>query len=183
MLIMVMVSVVGYGADFRNVTWGMTEAQVRSAEAATFVHKQPQGPLDLLMYSDRLLDVDVFVGYAFIDNKLVRANYLLKETFINTNNYFKVFDKLSAALDAKYGEVKLNVKWLNNTYQGDSNQYGLALSMGHLVARKSWDLPNTLVQLGMFGENFKVTLVIEYRSKKLMHLETEAKDNVVSDQL
>lgn len=59
----------------------------------------------------------------------------------------------------------------------------MAVSCGHLVSFNAWVTPDTNVNLGIFGDNYEVSLYIDYVRVELGRLETEAKEAAALDDL
>lgn len=165
-----------YSADFRNTSWGMTKSQVKSAEKSTFVDEIS----NVLLYRDRLVGIDVNVGYIFIDNKLVRAAYSFQEKYTNKNDHIRDYNSITEILKKKYGKPKLDEQdWSNSLYTEDVEDYGLAISIGHLAYTSEWDTPKTDITHSLFGNNYEITHVVIYTSKENSELikEKEEKEN------
>lgn len=148
---------------FRQTTWGMSGEEVRATESTPPI---PQFETDTLYaYNDTLLGYKVVVVYRFVHphKQLWQAKYLLNEEFTNKNNYLLTYNEWVKALTEKYGAVtEKKVLWQNNLYRDDPEQYGMAISVGHLQAFNTWELNNTTITAAIYGEKFGITTVVEY---------------------
>ena len=71
----------------------------------------------------------------------------------------------------KYGTpAEDETLWRNNLFKDEPEQYGTALSIGHLVYYSSWNLEKTEISLFIEGDNFKVSHTLEYASKEFVDL-------------
>lgn len=158
---------------FRNTLWGMSVEQVKSSEKI----KPEIEEKNRLGYKTNLLGKDMILLYIFVENKLVRAKYILKERHMNKNDYINDFMVFKEVLTKKYGLPNQNeVIWKKDLYKDDPQNYGLAISMGHCLYYSSWDTNKTEITLGLFGDNFDVTCGIEYVGKDYRELEEKEEE-------
>lgn len=156
--------------DFRETRWGMSRKQVLSAE-----HDAPtideQG---ILVFSTTASTMKVKVAYVFVTDRLVRAKYMVDEHHTNKNDFLSDFDRLRNILVKKYGSpVKDNDFWKRDLYKNDPSHWGMAVSVGDYSHFVEWNTPSTSILLALYGDNYKVTLGVEYTSKRLGNLEKE----------
>jgi len=175
------------GNDFRNVRWGMTIKEVKDRETAVFVTEGDVAGEHIIMYKESLTagssTYNVGIYYIFAKGILVRAKYVLDETYVNKNLYFVPFNSFKDVLTQKYGEPKSdNTAWTNDLYRDDPSNYGLAVSIGHLNRLVSWETPRTKVFLGILGENFEVKVHVEYQSVEFKKLEDKVKKKTAESQ-
>jgi len=152
---------------FRKVLWGMSAEQAKEIETAEFVKKEKGGGdfkgLDILIYTTNISGLDCTVVYYFADNMLTRARYLITEEHTNKNLYIEDFLKIKNQLVEKYGSPdKDDTIWSDDLYKDDPSEHGMALSVGHLMYVAEWYLPETIIQLLLKGDNYSVTLWVEY---------------------
>jgi len=165
--------------DFRKTNWGMTKAQVKKTEKSKLVNEDE----NLLVYQGTVSGLDCLIVYIFAEGKLVRAKYIFTKTHSNKNDYISDFNTLKEVLTKKYGKpVKDSHIWKNDLYRDDYQYWGFAVSLGHLVYFADWETSNTNLSLALYGENFEITLAIEYQSKKLKKLEEKAKEKEALDE-
>ena len=159
--------------DFRKTTWGMGKIQVKKTEKGKIVKEDE----DLLAYQGTVGGFDCLILYIFAEGKLVRAKYVFTETHSNQNDYISDFNTLKEILTKKYGKPDDDSHiWKNDLYKDDYQEWGLAISIGHLVYQAIWEISETKIFLTLSGENYKIWLEIEYQSKKLKKLEQKAKE-------
>lgn len=165
--------------DFRQSKWGDSKSIVKNNEKAEpFVDKD-----GMLMYKGKLSDLDVTIGYVFVNDLLSRSKYLIDVTHTNQNDYISDYKRLKALLTEKYGTPTLDeVKWRNKLYYDDPENYGMAISVGHLYYYCQWNTIDTEIEIMLHGENFKINHEIEYSSKRYQNTESDKKkDNVLDD--
>lgn len=170
-------------ADFRNVSWGQSTEEVIRAEGRAPEHQEAHGKKALLVYQDKVGTYDCDVVYIFAFNELVRAKYVPTTEHSNNNAYLDDFDTWADMLSGKYGKVEAKTYWSNDLYRSDRSEWGMALAVGHLSKYAKWDRPDTVIILALNGENFKVSLSVEYSSVKLEQLEKEAEKAEENDKL
>ena len=150
--------------NFRKTTWGMSRGDVKRSEQG-----EPVLENDVqLAYEDTLAGLQCLVAYIFVQDQLVRANYLVTQKHTNKNSYLLDTAKLKGLLESKYGKpLDEQVVWLNDLFKRDQQKYGLAVSSGHLRMTYEWETERSDITLALYGDNFKITLRIEYKSKEL----------------
>ena len=147
--------------DFRGTSWGMTTAQVLDSETdAPF-----DSTTDTLAYSVEVADLDAYAAYSFIDDTLVSAGYLFTEEHSNDNMFIKDFEKVKNILQRKYGEPSEDVlRWSNDLYKDREDDYGFAISAGHLTMIARWQAERTTIALVLSGDNYEISHVVLYES-------------------
>ena len=159
--------------DFRNVRWGMSIEEVKKAETSKMVDESDT----ILIYESSLAGLDVYVGYVFTSGILVRGKYISVEKHSNRNDYINDYNSLKDLLTKKYGETTENhVYWLNDLYRDDYSEWGFAVSLGHLKYFDSWETGRTDITAALTGENYDISLGIEYGSKELGDLEVQQRE-------
>lgn len=127
------------------------------------------------MYETRLAGLECWVAYIFTEGRLTRAKYIIQEKHMEGTKHIRDYDELKKNLIKKYGDpMNDNVFWNNDLYKDDYSSWGTAISIGHLSYFAKWDSPDTEIALALYGDNFEVTLGIEYVSKKLREFDKKA---------
>jgi hypothetical protein len=158
---------------FRKIQWGMSEREVRDSELG-----DPAVELDgVLVYETRIAGLSCQSVYVFVQKRCIRSKYAFTERHSNDNAYIGDYEKVKALLLEKYGRPvtkfgnQSDQIWLSDTYLDDPNDWGMAVSAGHLVYQCEWETPDTAIALVLRGDNFEITLAVEYSSKLLGHIE------------
>ncbi|TSA27037.1 hypothetical protein D4R71_02830 [bacterium] len=165
--------------DFRKAIWGMNILQVKNIEKGKPLIEKD----DLLLYKDEVAGLSCKIVYIFVQEKLVRAKYVFEESHTNKNDYISDFKKLKDLLTKKYGEPFYSQKWKNDLYEDDFQQWGFAVSLGHLVYFAEWSVPRYSIKLILQGENYKIDLQMEYNSKIYDGLEENQREKQQLDNL
>ncbi|AKP52690.1 hypothetical protein [Cyclobacterium amurskyense] len=159
--------------DFRKVNWGMSNSEVKQIETSELVKEETNS----LAYRTDLAGFNALVGYIFAGDKLTRGKYVLLEDHSNRNDFISDFKKLKELLTKKYGNPgKDETIWKNNLYKDDYEDWGTAISIGHLIYYSTWKTDRTEVTLYLSGENYSISTVIEYQSKELGNIEKELRE-------
>ena len=151
--------------DFRKTNWGMSKEQVKEIE-----DKKPDFEDDATLGYDVKIGGDDFACmYSFLQNKLYNSGYVFTGKHTNKNLYINDYKKLKETLTKKYGEPIKDIPgvWKNDLYKSDKQNWGMAVSVGHLVYGTSWETSTTKISLMLSGDNFKISLVVSYTSKEL----------------
>jgi hypothetical protein len=156
--------------DFRNTKWGMSKEQVKKTESSEIIEEDT----DSIIYNDIVSHMPVMVIYIFVDDKLVRSKYIFNVDHTNKNDYINDYEKLQELLVSIYGnKFKKQILWINDLYKDYYDQWGFAVSMGHLAYSSQWVNQASKILLFLSGDNFQISLVIEYQSKLLEKLDEE----------
>jgi len=163
--------------DFRQTNWGMSTAQVKSTEKNKPITDKNQ----MLVYEGQVSGFDCWIGYIFLDDKLVRAKYLFIQEHSNKTDYIQDYKKIQNILTSKYGEPTADdVLWSNDLYKSDPQEWGMAICIGHLKYYCKWETDATKILLALSGENYKIDFQTEYVSvahKELIERENKQKDS------
>lgn len=150
--------------DFRNIRLGMSVNDVLNSEHGKPISKTK----DKIIFTDKLLNKKVKVGYFFLNGILFGAAYKLNDDYINSNNYIVDYQVFKTTITEKYGEpLKHDEIWTcDDFYKNDDGFYGTAVSIGCLTYETTWETSKTIIIDTLYGENLESNCVILYLSKK-----------------
>lgn len=150
-------------ADFRVAKWGDSKKNIMQKEGKTNLSNFD----DIYMFSDYVAGIICDVVYIFTNDKLTMAKYLFKPTHSNKNDFIKDYRELVNLMKEKYGKPSYNApEWHNYLYKDTPEDYGLAISVGHLLYGAGWLGETTNITVLLNGENNNISLIIQYVSKK-----------------
>jgi hypothetical protein len=169
--------------DVRNVTWGMTRAEVMAAESSPPI----DGDEMTLRYAVAdLAKSDTTVVYGFTNAKLVRATYIFMPQHANANDFVADFHAVAALLIARHKKPSCErALWLDDSLQGERISYleqdralpsdirpsdalaGLTIALGHVELYSTWNGPRTQILHTMTGGDHRIAHRVEYRSVEL----------------
>ncbi len=149
--------------DFRVAKWGDSKAAVMQKEG-----KDDNAKIDrLYLFPDFIAGYKCDVAYIFTNDKLTMCKYIFNLHHTNMNEYIQDFKSIVTLLIEKYGKPDYNsTEWKNSLYRNDPDEYGFAISLGHLTYNVGWFKNETDIKIALYGENYKNTLIIQYKSKK-----------------
>jgi hypothetical protein len=175
--LLVLVSIAGLSqADFRNSNWGDSPEKVRQSETSELKAQSDEA----MVYSAKLAGFVTALGYVFAGDKLVRGNYVIREKHSNQNEYISDYEELKGLLTKKYGNpIEEEMFFFNELYKGDSDNYGLAVSIGHLAYYAKWKGSKTDIGILLDGDNYKISCMIEYSGVEFKEYENKIKDKAV----
>ena len=162
--------------DFRKTNWGMSIEEVKKSELK--LEKSMWDLGNTLAYGRAMvLSKKVMIRYSFIDNKLIKAMYILMSEHTNKTDFITDYTDFKDILTKKYGKPDYDtVSWKNRLFEDDYAHWGLAISMGHLVYLSKWETQDTKIDISLSGENHKINCYVVYSSKALKILGEEAKN-------
>ncbi len=157
---------------FRNTCWGMTRKRVKQAETNELLHEEDH----YLLYRGKIADLDCCIVYCLVEDRLVRARYVVAEEHPDRNDYIYDYKKIKEALTLKYGKpADDQVVWSADLYKEDDDDWGVSVSLGHLVFGSDWSTDSTDILLMLCGEHYEISFVVEYSSQKLRPFEAAAR--------
>lgn len=166
--------------DFRKTNWGMTKTEVKNIENDKVFLEEG----NLLSYKGKVNDLNCLIIYIFAENSLVRARYVFNDNHTNDNDYIGDYNSLKSVLKQKYGApVDSQQNWKNDLYKDRMLDWGMAIKVGHLSYFSKWNTKSTYIQLYLGGDNYKTSLIIEYKSAKLTYLEDRSTNKQLLEDL
>lgn len=149
--------------DFRIAKWGDSKASIIKKEG-----KIDKANIDdIYLFSDVVGGLNCDVAYIFTDDKLSMAKYVFHPSHTNKNEFISDFKSLVGLMTEKYGKPDYNTpRWKKNLYKSNPDEYGFAISLGHLVYNAGWLNEKTNITVALHGENYEIRLMIQYVSKK-----------------
>ena len=154
--------------------------QVKASEAGESRHEE----VDYIDFEVKIGRFKCLAVYIFVGDQLVRGKYLVLDTYQNRNNYLNAYDELKDSISKKYGSpAEDNTYWLNDLYKDDYSEWGMAVSCGHLSSFSSWDTPDSKINVALYGENFEVTVSVEYEGKAFTRVEQLARETELLNDL
>lgn len=158
---------------FRNMPWGSSIATIKSNETATFVTEQE----GIIGFSGTVAGFDALIVYIVVGDKLTRGKYILQEKHMNGNDHISDYNNLKEMLTKKYGTPETDKTiWKNSLYKDDTEHYGTAISVGHLVYYAKWKLGDLTIALYLHGDNFNTKCEVEYSSQRMSVIEKAARE-------
>ena len=157
---------------FRNTCWGMTRKRVKQAEVSELLYEEDQ----YLLYRGKIAELECYIIYGLVEDRLVRARYVITEEHPNRNDYISDYETIKEALTIKYGKpADDQVVWSADLYKEDDDDWGVSVSLGHLVFGCDWSTDSTDILLMLCGEHYEISFVVEYCSPKLKPFEAAAR--------
>jgi len=149
-------------ADFRDVEWGMSKAEVTGREG-----RQPDYEDEYMMaYIVDVLGAEFALGYMFYKDKMTNARYMLMDESVQGQEYFNLIESLNKGLINSYGEPSGHgILWLDSRYKNDTSNFRLAVKNGIVVVDRKYETKNINVYFGVQGENNEDLFFILYTPK------------------
>jgi hypothetical protein len=171
---------------FRKTLWGMSKGQVKKTEENEFIKEEKGGGdaagLDFLSYKADVGGTNSVIVYYFAKDSLTRARYIVLASHSDYNLYIDDYIKIKNNLTEKYGAPARDQEiWSNNLYKDDASKSGMAVAAGHLAYVAEWYPIETAIQLLLRGDNFKLSLTVEYSSDKLRDFEEKVRKKAKKD--
>ena len=160
-LIVILFPITSFSSEFRDTTWGMTKDQVKKTEKLDVLQEKP----DHVSYLETVTRYPVVVVYKFADDKLIWGSYSFQQFHEDHNLYVKDFDEFENAITSKYGKARVLDKWVNEHSEHKQDK-AAAIKAGDLIQWRTWETPNTMIKLIMFGYNNEFNIDVYYFSKK-----------------
>ena len=163
--------------DFRNSRWGMKKDKVLSTEKNKPTEAAAVGLFFVTIHTGEIAGLKAQYLYYFLDDVLVRGGYTFREKHYNKNKYIDDYNNLKEILTRKYGSpTTSNTRWYKDHYKDRPQYHGRAVSMGELVFVSNWETDRTLIFLILTGDNFNISMVLQYNSKLYKELIDKAEE-------
>ncbi len=148
--------------NYRMAKWRMTQEEIKKTETEEFVQKQKskETGLDILAYKCQAGGIDCLIAYYFAENQLVEGRYIFMGQHSNRNLYIDDYKEIKKGISEKYGKPK-----------DDPSEWGMTIAVGHLTFESIWELPDTKINLQLQGDNYKISLAQDYKSRIKAHEE------------
>jgi hypothetical protein len=174
-------STISSSTDFRNTKWGMSLQEVMSVEKIAKSDIKFQSASQFAITAT-VASYPCFIYYIFAFDKLVRAVYVFNITHTNKTDFVNVdFPKVRDSLITKYGKPAEDEQyWKDDLYKDDPSDWGMAVAVGHLQLYALWQTSSTHIVEYLSGDNFDISLRVEYSSLQLGNLETEERTQTES---
>ena len=126
--------------DFRNSKWGTKKDKVLSTEKNKPLEAEPLDQYFVVIYTGEVAGLKAWYKYSFLNDVLVRGAYAVIKKHTHENEYIDDYSKLKEVLTRKYGSpIKSDIRWYSNLYKKRLQDYGLAVSIGHLAFISEWE--------------------------------------------
>lgn len=146
----------------QGTQWGMSIDQVLALEGKPAVRETSDG-MEIIGYQKKVIDKECLVGYLFVDNKLFKTQYNFVERHTNKSLYLDDYKKVKTLVAQKYGEPEGEaVDWNDSHYKNDMDNWGKALSLGHVEYHSRWLTSESEIILSLFKLDNDVIMRIEY---------------------
>ena len=126
---------------------------------------EPDGGVRI--YAGTAAGLNTIMCFYFDSNGLLyKRTIMTREKHSNDNLYIDDYNNLKEALTLKYGKPKTDeTRWLNDLFKDDTSDYGLAISIGHLVYRVFWETERTNIVMLLGGDNYVIAHAVVYTDK------------------
>lgn len=157
---------------FRGIPWGQEVGLIKKS-----ISEEPLYYDDhILSYKDNLGGLNTQYVFFLANGRFIRGRYIFTDRHTNNNLFMADFEKIDKILYEKYGDPKVHgEKWLNDLYKDDFEQWGFAISMGHLFIFSEWTKGNVAIYHSLHGDNFDIYHILEYQQKYMQDLEDALK--------
>ncbi len=165
--------------DLRNINWGMTPEQVKTAETAADLFKELPGSL---YYFDNVAGhEETIIHYYFSeDNELIMADFSFTTKYAEDENskYIRDYKEFKDLLIKKYGEPILDKAiWKDERNKNFMKESGIFLRLGKFKYRTEWQTKKTAITMQMSStDSYEIYHLLSYSSVKYFD-ELENKKN------
>jgi hypothetical protein len=176
LIIIAILPCVLFAQDIRNSSWGDSISAVKLNEKVDFKDVSTDG-ITILYYDTEVGGLSVSIAFLFINDKLFKVRYLFDEEHADEDGYLTDYLSVKKLLDSKYGDSDTQQRWNNDLYKSDTQKYGFATSIGHVVFQDDHENEKTNIIHVLQGDNYKIKHVVDYLSKDYKYLIEDHKKN------
>jgi hypothetical protein len=144
---------------FRRVPWGCTIEDIKRGELGELLVEHPT----MLIYKDWVDGSEVVCTFGIVNHRFMWGGYAFLDIHSNKNFFIGDFYSRDNLLREKYGPPREHeVIWLNDLYKDDPNNWGLAVSMGHLQMSSEWKIGKVSILHILFSDDGEIDHLIKY---------------------
>lgn len=154
-------SLKSFDVNYRDSKWGDTKESVKQNQSGEIVAELEEA----IGFKVKLNNNDFHAYYYFNKNRLYQGVYSLKEDYVNENNFYYKYKEIKRILTEKYGEPKKVTKQRDKSLYDGASEIGMAIQTGEYTEFTRWETKNSIITLGIEGENFNSLLTIRYKTK------------------
>lgn len=155
---------------FDEMKWGLSKKKILEMEGKP-AHQQRSKGLDIMIYEQKVINLDCSIEYIFASNKLSQTKFRFQNSYLDKNAYLQDYQKIKEALIQRFGRpLEESLKWLDSAYKDDFSAWGEAISQGHLKLNSRWLTPQTEIVACLDGSNEEIALTVEYTGLQLREL-------------
>jgi hypothetical protein len=154
-------------AGFGGLGWGSSTA------AFLEIYKDAKQSGEYWTLSGPVAGLGALTLFRFVDDQLAAVVVVFTDDFQNKTNFLYEHERIRKLLEKKYGSPNTASRdiWTGDgLYRETPGEWGMAVATGRLSRWSVWELPETEIELGTKGDNFKITNKIVYRSTRLKSL-------------
>jgi hypothetical protein len=162
--------------NFEEMKWGLSKKEVLEMEGKPSAQQKVKG-LDIMLYEQKVINMDCLIEYIFAANKLSRTKFSFSGDYLDKNDYLADYQKIKEALIQKFGKpVEENMNWRDSSLKDDFSSWGEAVSLGHLELNSRWQTPHTEIMASLSGNSDAVALTVEYTGLELRELARKSQE-------
>lgn len=155
---------------FDEMKWGLSKKQILEMEGKP-AHQQKSKGLDIMVYEQKVINLDCSIEYIFGSNKLSQTRFRFQNSHLDKNAYLQDYQTIKEALTQRFGRpLEESLNWLDSVYKDDFSAWGEAVSRGHLKLNSRWLTPQTEIIASLDGGNEDIALTVEYTGLHLREL-------------
>lgn len=159
--------------DFRQGFWGDSLADIKKKEGKADEFNMA----GIYAFTTYVAGLECLAAYRFTGNKLTSGKYVFLNN--NSDNCVKNYEKLVELLTKKYGNPFSNDKKTSaSSYEQQIYTDGELVRNGDMSFEAYWFTPFTTLAIILNGEQYQVSLNMEYYSNKL---DEEREQDVLKD--
>ncbi len=163
--------------DFRNINWGMDINEVKASESFEWKKGIIDANTQFLCANMSLMGEEAMLVYYFNLNRVYRTRYIIKENHSNKTEYWRFYKYLIGEINNKYGDPTPNYTgepiWLDDIYKDDTDNWGMAIATGKMIATANWELPKSTICAIIQGDNNEIELWLEFEAVNFKIIEAK----------
>ena len=167
--------------DFRQTRWGMSRWEVRKSESSEIIKDEA----DQIAYKATVNSLNVLILYNFNDSgQLYSTAYGFTQEHSNKNDYLVDYLDFEILLVKKYGDPNFHEEaWNNDLYKDERENWGLAVSIGHLRYKSIRETDRAKIIHFLKGDNYEILHCIIYQSVELSDEQIDSDNQKILNEL
>ena len=170
--LLLFIFIINTNAQFRGLEWGSNKK-----DAISKYGKPDFEGEGYIAYKYSLAGKSTLAGFYYLQDKLYLGAYVLTEEHTNNNAFIDDYNYFKNLLSKKYGDPeKDETYWKDDLFKDDYSNWGMAISIGHMIKYSTWNNEKTGIQCSIYGDNYDINCKIRYESIELKDWAKEIKE-------
>jgi len=148
----------------KTIEWGMKSGDLARLLGNPSRVRSQEGT-KIFCYQRRVMGRGCRIEHVFRRDHLIKTRYIFLDEYPQQTRYIEEYLRLNAEFSQRYGEPEEEKKlWHDPVLKNNPQEWGQAISLGHLSYQTRWQLSSTEIVLSLAGSKSQIMLELLYSS-------------------